>query len=191
MTAYGIIEFGKIGQRLARHVPAAVVLVRPRHAEEAVRLVGRERVCTTLEAFLAHKPPIAVECASHQWLAERGATVLAAGIDLVPLSLTAFAAPDVEHRLVAAAEAGPGRLRLVPGGVERSTCWRRREEACAVSFTVRSSRPPCGGSPASALADLDAVVARQVILRGSVRELARTFTDNLNTSVGVAGRTGA
>jgi aspartate dehydrogenase len=41
-------------------------------------------------------------------------------------------------------------------------------------------------TPASAVADLGSIGARQVILRGSVRELARTFADNLNTSVGVA-----
>ena len=60
---------------------------------QQAQLVGREQVCTTLEAFLARKPPIVVECASRQCLVEMGVAVLAAGIDLLPLSLTAFADP--------------------------------------------------------------------------------------------------
>jgi len=47
-----------------------------------------------------------------------------------------------------------------------------------------------GLTPAAALADtladLGAIEARQVFFRGSVREVARHFPDNLNTSVGVA-----
>jgi aspartate dehydrogenase len=188
MTAYGIIGFGKIGRRLAQRVPAAVVLVQPRQAEDAARLVGREQVCTTLEVLLARKPPIVVECASRQCLVEMGAAVLAAGIDLVPLSLTAFADPDVEHRLVAAAEAGPGRLRIAPGAIGTLDLLATAREEGLRRVVYRQIKSPAMWrlTPASALTDLGAVSARQVILRGSVRELARTFADNLNTAVGVA-----
>ena len=188
MTAYGIIGFGKIGRRLAERLPGALVLVRPSHAEEAIRLVGRGQVCTSLEAFLARKPPIAAECASRQCLAETGAAVLAAGIDLMPLSLTAFADPDVERRLVAAAEAGPGRLWIAPGGIGTLDLLATAREEGLQRVVYRQIKSPAMWrlTPAAALADLDSVSTRQVILRGSVRELARTFADNLNTSVGVA-----
>jgi aspartate dehydrogenase len=41
-------------------------------------------------------------------------------------------------------------------------------------------------TPATALADLDAIRARGVFLAGSVREIAGHFPNNLNVSVGVA-----
>jgi aspartate dehydrogenase len=188
MTAYGIIGLGKIGRRLAQRVPAAVVLVRPSHAKEAARLVGREQVCTTLELFLDRNLPIVIECASRRCLAEMGPTVLAAGIDLVPLSLTAFADPEVEHRLVVAAETGPGRLLIAPGAIGTLDLLATAREEGLRRVVYRQIKSPAMWrlTPASELADLSGIIARRVILRGSVRELARTFADNLNTSVGVA-----
>ena len=188
MTAYGVIGFGRIGQRLTQRLPAAVVLVRPHRSEEAARLVGREQICTTLEAFLARKPPIVIECASRRCLVEMGAAVLAAGIDLAPLSLTAFADPDFERCLMAAAEAGPGRLLIAPGAIGTLDLLATAREEGLRRVIYRQIKSPAMWrlTPASALVDLGAVVARQIIVRGSVRELAQTFSDNLNTSVGVA-----
>ena len=102
MISYGIVGYGRIGQRLAARLPGAVAILK--------RGEG-------LDAFIARKPSIAVECASGQALAEYGPSILAAGIDLVPLSLTALADPDVERRLMAAAKAGPGRLEIAPGAI--------------------------------------------------------------------------
>jgi len=117
VTSYGIIGFGKIGRRLAARLPGAVLLVRPSRAAEAATLVGAERVCTTLDAFIAQRPSIAIECASTDSLRAHGTALLAAGIDLVPLSLTALADADFERRLLAAAESGPGRLEIAPGAI--------------------------------------------------------------------------
>lgn len=188
MTGYGIVGFGKIGRRLAQRMAGAVVLVRPQQADEAARLLGPGNVFTTLEAFLARKPPVAVECASRDCLATVGAAVLASGIDLIPLSLTAFADPEVERRLLAAAEAGPGRLRIAPGAIGTLDLLATAREEGLRRVVYRQIKSPAMWklTPASALADLDAMTERQTILRGSVRELARTFADNLNTSVGVA-----
>ncbi|MGE0579827.1 aspartate dehydrogenase domain-containing protein, partial [Reyranella sp.] len=52
----------------------------------------------------------------------------------------------------------------------------------------RQLKPPAMWrlTPAAALARLDGIDRRMVILSGSVREVARRFPNNLNSSVGVA-----
>ena len=110
---WGIIGFGRIGRRLEQRLPgAAAILVRSPQASS----VGKT-ACTTIDTFIAARPAIAIECASGTALVEYGPKLLAAGIDLVPLSLTAFADPEVERRLIEAAESGPGRLEIAPGAI--------------------------------------------------------------------------
>jgi aspartate dehydrogenase len=170
---YGIVGYGRIGQRLAARLPGAVAILK--------RGEG-------LDAFLARKPLIVVECASAQALAEVGPVILAAGVDLVPLSLTALADPDVECRLMAAAKAGPGRLELAPGAIGTLDLLASAREEGLRRVVYRQLKSPAMWqlTPAAGLADLTSVRDRQVFFKGSVREVARRMPNNLNTSVGVA-----
>jgi aspartate dehydrogenase len=189
VAGYGVIGFGRIGRRLAGRLKGATaVLVRPSQAAEAAVIVGTEAVVTSREAFLARKPAIAVECASARMLAEIGPAVLAAGIDLVPLSLTALADPEVESRLMAAAERGPGRLEIAPGaiGTLDLLATAREEGLKRVIYRQLKSSAMWQLTPAANLADLEAIRDRHVFFKGSVREVARHFPGNLNTAVGVA-----
>jgi len=173
VISYGIVGYGRIGQRLAARLPGAVAILK--------RGEG-------LDAFLAHKPAIAVECASAQALAEYGPSILAAGIDLVPLSLTALADPDVERRLMAAATAGAGRLEIAPGAIGTLDLLASAREEGLRRVVYRQLKSPAMWqlTPAATMADLRSVRRRQVIFKGSVREVARRMPDNLNTAVGVA-----
>jgi aspartate dehydrogenase len=170
---YGIIGYGRIGQRLAARLPGPV------------SILGRE---STLEAFIALRPGIAVECASASALAEYGPTILAAGIDLIPLSLTALADPDVERRLMEAARAGPGRLEIAPGAIGTLDLLATAREEGLMRVVYRQLKSPAMWqlTPAASLADLTSIRDRRVFFRGSVREAARRLPGNLNTSVGVA-----
>ena len=84
MTRYGIVGFGRIGRRLAARLPGAVAVL----ARSPVEGIDGVPVCRDLGGFLARRPDVVVECASRAALAEIGPLVLAAGCDLVPLSLT-------------------------------------------------------------------------------------------------------
>jgi len=170
---YGIVGYGLIGRRLAARLPGAVAILRRGQS---------------LDAFMAAKPSIAIECASAQALADYGPALLAAGIDLVPLSLTALADPEVERRLMRAAEAGPGRLELAPGAIGTLDLLATAREEGLRRVVYRQLKSPAMWrlTPAAGLADLAAIEQRQVIFRGSVREVARRLPNNLNTSVGVA-----
>jgi aspartate dehydrogenase len=173
VISYGIVGYGRIGQRLAARLPGAVAILK--------RGDG-------LDAFIARKPSVAVECASGQALADYGPSILAAGIDLIPLSLTALADPDVERRLMAAAKAGPGRLEIAPGAIGTLDLLASAREEGLRRVVYRQLKSPAMWqlTPAARLADLGAVHGRQVFFKGSVREVARRMPNNLNTSVGVA-----
>jgi len=189
VSNYGIVGFGRIGRRLAARLPGAfTVLVRPAQSDDAAALLGPDRVCTTLDAFLARKPDIAIECASPRTLADIGAVLLQAGIDLVPLSLTAIADPEVESRLMAAAEAGPGRLEIAPGAIGTLDLLATAREEGLKRVVYRQLKSPAMWrlTPAARLADLESIRERHVFFKGSVRGRARHLPNSLNTSVGVA-----
>lgn len=189
MTSFGIIGLGWIGRRVAVRLPgAAAVLVRPAQAEMAAMLVGRAAVCTSVAEFIARRPAVALECALASVLAEIGPDLLRAGIDLVPLSLTALCDPAVERRILEAADAGPGRLELAPGAVGSLDllATAREEGLRRVIYRQLKSPEMWKLTPAAGLADLDGIDRRSVFLAGSVRKVARLFPNNLNSSVGVA-----
>jgi aspartate dehydrogenase len=130
---YGLIGFGRIGQRIAARLAAredgprsAAVLTRPggRAAGTVAQVVGVDSAVADLDGLLAAAPEVVVECASPETLAAFGPQLLAAGIDLIPLSLAALADRAVEHALLAAATVGPGRLEIAAGAV--GSCGRYR-----------------------------------------------------------------
>lgn len=166
----------------------AAVLVRPMQVQDASALVGSAAVCTTLDEFIARGPAVAIECASASMLAETGSVLLARGIDLIPLSLTAFADPRIERRLIDAAEAGPGRLEIAPGAIGTLDLLATAREEGLSRVIYRQLKSPAMWrlTPAERLTDLASIETRRVFFKGSVREVARHFPNNLNTSVGVA-----
>jgi aspartate dehydrogenase len=179
MNGFGIVGYGRIGRRLAER------LAGERAAPPLVAVLRRNE---SLETFIGRKPGIVVESASRGWLAEHGVALLAAGIDLVPLSLTAFTDRAVEQSLLEAAERGPGRLEIAPGAMGTLDLLATAREAGLARVVYRQAKSPAmwALTPAAALTDLAAIRDRTVFLRGSVREVAGHFPQNLNTSVGVA-----
>ena len=171
---YGIMGYGRIGPRLATRLPGAVAIL--------------QRGKGTLADLIAARPEVVVECASRQALAEYGPAILTAGIDLVPLSLTALADRDIERRLIAAAEAGPGRIEIAPGAIGTLDLLATAREEGLRRVVYRQLKSPAMWrlTPAAALVDWETIATRQVFFSGSVREIARLFPNNLNTSVGVA-----
>lgn len=166
----------------------AAILVRPTQVQEASAIVGSAAVCTSLDQFIARRPSVAIECASASMLAETGSLLLAQGIDLIPLSLTAFADQRIERGLIEAAEAGPGRLEIAPGAIGTLDLLATAREEGLSRVIYRQLKSPAMWrlTPAERLADLASIETRRVFFKGSVREVASHFPNNLNTSVGVA-----
>jgi aspartate dehydrogenase len=189
VTGYGLVGFGRIGRRLAARFPGATaVLVRPSRAAAAAAIVGADKVCVSLDQFVARQPTIAIECASAASLIEVGPSLLDAGIDVVPLSLTALTDRAFEQRLMAAASAGPGRIEIVPGAIGTLDLLATACEEGLKRVIYRQLKSPAMWrlTPARELTDLGSIHTRHVFFRGSVREVAALMPDNLNTAVGVA-----
>ncbi len=178
MRRFAIIGGGKIGRRLAvlvANVPGWTLTATHKRGDD-------------LRSLIATDPELVFECASRAALAELAPPLLRAGIDVVPLSLTAFCDRVVERELLAAAEAGPGRLEIPPGAMAtlEALSAAREDDLRAVLYRQIKSPAMWKATPAREFADLDAVTARKVVASGSVREIADRFPDNLNTAVGVA-----
>lgn len=192
---YGIIGFGRIGQRLAQRLPGAAdspelvgVLVAPGRRVQAEDAVGAGRVFDEFDAFLAQRPDVVVECASAMALAEYGAAILAAGSDLLPLSLAAFADRSVEARLLAAAERGPGRLEIPAGAMASIDMLAAAREDLLSSVIFRAAYPPMRwrATMAEQRVALDGLAHPTTFLSTSVREAVALFPRHINVSVGVA-----
>jgi aspartate dehydrogenase len=178
MRRFAIIGGGKIGRRLAdlaTSVPGWTLVATHRRGDD-------------LRALIATNPELVFECASRAALAELAPPLLRAGIDVVPLSLTALCDRAVERELIAAAEAGPGRLEIPPGAMAtlEALSAAREDELHGVVYRQVKSPAMWKTTPARGFADLDAIAARMVFAAGNVREVADRFPDNLNTAVGVA-----
>lgn len=190
---YGLLGFGRIGRRLAARlagssIELAAVLARPGDRARVEAAVPSVAVATDLDGFLAAGLEVAVECASAAALAEHGPKILAAGVDLVPLSLAALADPAVEEALMAAARRGPGRLEIPAGAMAGLDVLAAAREDDLRAVTVRVAYPAArlAGTPAAAGRDLAALAGPALVAVGSVRELAGAYPRHLNVLVGPA-----
>jgi aspartate dehydrogenase len=183
----GILGYGRIGRRMrqladdhASEIDTVAVLPRRGDADGLA--------VSDLAGLIARRPDVVVECASPEALAELAPPLLAAGIDVIPLSLTALADRTVELRIREAAREGPGRLEIPPGAMGALDLLAAAREAGLSRVVYRQCKSPemWKRTPAAALADLDTITIRSVFLAGSVREIAGRFPNNLNVSVGVA-----
>lgn len=191
-TRCGLVGLGRIGRRLATHLQGShdapelvAVLVRPESAIAARALAGAAEICTSLDGFLSSQPDVAVECASAAALAAIGPTLLAGGVDLMPLSLAALADEATEAGLTDAARTGPGRLEIPPGAMGSLGFIAAAREDGLQRVLFRVFNPPevwAGGWAGGSAWPGDA----GLFFRGSVREAVRLFPRNLNVAVGVA-----
>jgi aspartate dehydrogenase len=184
----GILGAGRIGCRIAERLGEGASLVallcRPAQQDALAARFGVEVICTDLDGFLARTPAVVAECASATLLVGAAPRLLAAGLDVLPLSLAAFADPAAEAVLLAAAEAGPGRLEI-PAGAMASLGFlaAAREDALAeVHLTVRYPPARLRGTPG----EVGGIAAPQAVFSGTVRQAASLFPRHLNVSVGVA-----
>jgi aspartate dehydrogenase len=195
MTTFGIVGWGRIGRRIAsrlandRNAPKlCAYLVRPHQRDEAEAELGPGLACDRVDELIARRPDVVVESASPPALADLAPHLLGTGIDVIPLSLAAFADPAVEAEVLAAARAGPGRLEIPAGAVGSLGFLAAAREDALSDVLIRAAYPPARllGTKAEGMADVAAITSRQVIFSGSVRELAAGFPRRVNVTVAVA-----
>jgi aspartate dehydrogenase len=183
----GLIGFGRIARRIAANLPEGAtltgVLSRRGEAPRGVPVVA------TLDALLALGPRLIVECAAAEALAAFGPEIVARGVELIPLSLAALADDGALARLEAATRvSGAGRVSLAPGAIGSLDALAAAREAGLTRVLYRGIKPPYRWRPTAVagIVDLDAIIARRVVFRGSVREAGRLLPRHLNVTIGIA-----
>lgn len=188
-----LIGHGAIGRVIARELLAlgpasglALVGVLCRHAEEGAGLPVP--VCTDRRALLALEPELVVEAAGHEVVREHGPACLAAGADLLVVSVGALAEASLLEALEAAAQRH-GRQVLLPSGALAGLDWLQSARLAGLErVCYRSRKPPQAwqGTPAEQALDLARVSEPAVFFRGSAREAATLYPKNANVAATLA-----
>jgi len=193
-----LIGFGAIArimrQKLAEHDPdgtvsISAVLVRENRLAETTAALGADiPAVTTIDALLASKPDIVVECAGQGAIIEYAETVLTAGYDLMVISTGALADDDLRQRLLAAAESGAAHMVLPAGAIAGIDGLNALRIGGLKSVRYTSAKPPGAwtGTPAEENHDLSAITERTVLYTGPASDAARLYPKNANLAATVA-----
>lgn len=195
----GLIGYGAIARGLlellatpgAPAVEGVTVLTRPGRGSVAGELQalfpGVETV-ETLGGLLASPPGLVIECAGHGAVAEHGAAVLRAGIDLVAVSVGAMADDALRDALRGAASSSGARLILPAGAVGGIDVLSALSAGGDLAVTYRGSKPPraWAGTPAESVCDLAALKAPVTFFTGTAREAALDYPKNSNVAATLA-----
>ncbi|TNF18979.1 MAG: aspartate dehydrogenase [Rhodobacteraceae bacterium] len=158
-------------------------------AEEICAPRGLEvAVFTEIADLLAARPDLVVECAGHQAVAEHGAAVLGAGIDLLTASVGALADQALFDRLTETATRQGAQILLPAGAIGGidALAAARLSGLVAVTYTGRKSPGAWKGTAAENRVDLDALSEPAVFFEGTAREAATTFPQNANVAATLA-----
>lgn len=187
------MKIGLIGNgAIARYVTAALdtrphvlaaLLLRPGRAAP-----GDAPAFATV-ADLPRDLDLMIDCAGHSALAEHGQRILAAGIDMITVSIGALADRQVETALRQAADEGQARLHLASGAIGALDCLAAARVGGLSAVTYTGRKPPEGwrGSPAEGPLDLGNLPpGAHLHFEGSAREAALAYPKNANVAAAVA-----
>jgi len=166
------------------------ILVRPEKEAGAASEFARPNVRFTsdLSSILGDAPDVVVECAGHSAVAQYGARVLGAGVDLIVASVGSLSDARLFARLAEAAEKS-GAQCVVPagaiGGIDALGA-ARLSGLHSVQYTGRKPPMAWAGTPAEKVADLAALAEPCVIFEGTARGAAQAFPKNANVAATLA-----
>jgi aspartate dehydrogenase len=184
----GMIGYGAIGA-----VAHRVLTEQHRQDAEIVGVLVRDpqRLCASsaahllvnsLDALLACRPDLIVECAGHAAVDAHAVKVLEAGLDLMLVSIGSLSDAAREQRVVGAARAAHRQL-LLPAGAIGGIDWLAAARIAGLTrVTYRSRKPPQAwkGSPAESLLALDSLGTAATFFQGTARAAAHDYPKNAN-----------
>lgn len=188
-----MIGFGAIARtviRLLRQEKNAVLQSVVVRDASVARVAGQVDVpvFSRMDAALALKPTLVLECAGHGGLGEHGCAVLNSGVDLLVASVGALAHPEIENRLREAAQAGRAQV-LIPagalGGLDALGA-ARYAGLEVVKYTSTKAVAAWRGTHAEKLVRLDSLDRATTFYTGNAREAAQLFPQNANVAAAVA-----
>jgi len=189
-----LVGFGGLGSIVARHlagdrgVRIVAVAARPHQAEDVRALFRDAAMVDSAAALLACAPELVVECASHDAFRQYAEPVLAAGTDLIAVSVGVLAEAGYRERVLAAASASGASLEIPAGaiGAIDVVAAARAAGLTRVSYVTRKSPRAWSGTPAENMIDLAAVAAPALFFDESAGRAALVFTDKANVCATLA-----
>ncbi|HEY1982078.1 MAG TPA: aspartate dehydrogenase [Xanthobacteraceae bacterium] len=195
MTAVALIGYGGIAQDVATalreaggRVEVVGALCRPGRGQQAAIALGDIPIVETLADLMLLKPTVVAEVAGRQAVTEHAEGILRGGIDCMIISIGALADPKLLERLKIAAHDGGSRILLPAGAIGGIDAIAAMRVGGLHMVRYRSRKPPAAwrGSPAEKVVDLDKLVGRTVLYRGSAGEAALLYPQNANVAAAVA-----
>lgn len=189
-----LVGFGGLGSIVARHlagdrgVQVVAVAARPHQAEEVRALLRNAAMVGSVAELLACSPELVVECASHGAFRQYAEPVLAAGADLVAVSVGVLADSGYRERVLAAASASGASLEIPAGaiGAIDVVAAARTAGLARVSYVTRKSPRAWAGTPAERMINLGAVKEPALFFDESAGRAALVFTDKANVCATLA-----
>ncbi len=149
---------------------------------------GGARLVATPPELLATEPDLVVEAAGRESVEPWGRAALNAGVDLMLLSISAFAGTDLLDEFITLAEANDARIHLPPGAIGGIDALVAARYMSLTGVEHRIVKPPAGwrGSTAEELCDLDNLTEPTTFFTGSSPEAASQFPKNANVTMTTA-----
>jgi aspartate dehydrogenase len=181
-----LIGFGGIGSVVVEKLrdDASLQFVgigaRPAQHERIRALFNDTPVFTAPGALIRLKPDLVVECASHSAFREYAEPVLAAGIDLIAVSVGVLADADYRDRVLTTAK-GSGAI----GGIDAIAA-ARHAGLTRVTYITRKSPRTWMGTPAESMLDLSIVSEPVMFFDQTAERAALLFTEKANVTATLA-----
>lgn len=181
----GLIGYGTVGRAVAE----AILRLSPRIELAGVLVrkplpVPTPRRADSIEALIGFGVDVVVECASQDALRVYGVAVLAAGVDLVPSSIGAFAEDAFLDEIAAAAGGRAGRLFIPSGGLAGIDALGSAKHMGLDRVLYRGSAPPHAWVvPAGAEPEAD---GRIRVFAGTARHACLAFPKNANVAAALS-----
>jgi aspartate dehydrogenase len=157
-------------------------------ARFGTKLTKGSSVHTTVAPFLAERPDVVAECASHVAVRDFGPTILEAGCDLIVISIGSLADATIHAALEKAAATGNGRLILPAGAIGGidALAAARLSGLEEVIYTGRKPPKAWRGTAAEQLLDLDSLKEPTTFFEGSAGKAAQDYPFNANVAATLA-----
>ncbi len=141
-----------------------------------------------VDALIAWKPSLVVECAGHTAVRDSVPALLDAGIDVVVSSVGALGDASTLRRLQQAAQRGGSRMSVVSGAVGGLDVLRAAKLAGLDEVVYTGRKPPMAwiGTPAEVSLDLGSLIVATTFFEGTAAEAARDFPKNANVTATIA-----
>ena len=189
-----LIGFGGLGSIVGaelahdRDLRFVAVAARTRQAAKVRATLGDVPLVESPQELLAREPGLVVECASHEAFQEYAEPVLAAGIDLIAVSVGVLAETAYRERLLAATKTAGAGLEIPAGaiGAIDAVAAARYAGLTRVAYVTRKSPKAWSGTPAEKMIDLVHVKAPALFFDETAGSAARIFTDKANVCATLA-----